>query len=330
MLLPPCELLAKEKINILTTTTDLASITSSITGELAQVESIASGLEDPHFLTSRPSFIIKARDADVWIRIGMDLEVGWEPVILRDSRNRRIQEGAPGHIDCSENIIRQDVPEGKVTRDMGDVHAHGNPHYWLDPLNGRIVAKTIADRLSTLFPDRKEEFKANLKTFERRLDEKMFGFGLVDHYGGARLWQMLLENTLAATLQEEPKEQEVSGWYAMMLAYMGQPLITYHKSWIYPTRRFGLETVIELEPKPGIPPSSRHLARVVQIAQNRTVRVILQEPFYSRKAADFIARHSGLSVVVSPNTVGGGKEVNSYLELIDYVINNLQKGLSGS
>lgn len=316
-----------EKLKILTTTTDLADITRSITGQEADVSSIASGKEDSHFISARPSFIVQARDADVWIRIGMDLEIGWEPPILRDSRNRRIQEGKPGHIDVSESIIRMEVPIQKVTRDMGDIHPHGNPHYWLDPLNGRIVAKTIADRLSQLYPARKTLFQGNLRKFEKDLDNKMFGDNLVSHYGGARLWKLMLEDELPQTLIRDKQKEHVGGWYGTLLPFQGQPIVTYHKSWIYFTKRFGLHQVIELEPKPGITPSSKHLAKVIQTVRDREVRVILQEPFYSRKAADLIAQRTGASVVVCANTVGGDQEVHSYFELFDFVVSSLKRGM---
>jgi zinc/manganese transport system substrate-binding protein len=147
-----------EHIRIVATTTDLADIARAVAGDAAEVSSITTGREDPHALTAKPSFIVRARDADVWIRVGMELEVGWEPVILRDARNVRIREGAPGHIDASAHVVRLEVPAQRVTRDQGDIHPEGNPHYWLDPLNGRIAAATVSERLGALYPERKAAF----------------------------------------------------------------------------------------------------------------------------------------------------------------------------
>lgn len=315
------------KPKIVTTTTDLADITKRITGDAAIVNSIASGNEDPHFLTARPSYIIQARDADAWIRVGLELEIGWEGPILRDSRNLRIQVGEPAHMDASENVIIHDIPKQRITRDMGDVHPYGNPHYWLDPLNGRIVAKTITAHLIKLFPKYKDAFQKNLKIFENNLDQKMFGENLVQKYGGARLWKMFLEKVLIQTLKKDGALPDLKGWLHRLLPFQGKSIVTYHRSWIYLTKRFGLKTPIELEPKPGVPPGSRHLNQVIKTIKDQQIRVILQEPFYSEKAADFVAQKTGEKVIICPNTVGGNENAKSYLELLDNVIVNLAQAL---
>jgi zinc/manganese transport system substrate-binding protein len=312
---------------ILTTTTDLADITRIIVGPLADVKSIATGKEDPHFLAARPGYIVQARNADAWIRVGLELEIGWEGPILRDSRNLKIQEGAAGHIDASTNVLVLDVPEGPVTRDMGDVHPFGNPHYWLDPLNGRVLARTIASRLGNLFPRHSATFQENFKSFERQLDVAMFGPALVERYGGDHLWQLLLQEKPLPVEEISEKGTEASGWYGLIKPYQGQSIVTYHRSWIYLARRFGLATPIELEPKPGIPPSSKHLAQVVETVRAQNIRVILQEPFYSRKAADFIADQTGAAVVLCSNTVNGSDQVLSYLQLIDHVVRSLSRAM---
>ncbi len=322
---------ASEKVVILTTTTDLADITRRITGELAEVSSLCDGREDPHTLTVRPSFIVKAREAQVWIRIGMELEVGWEPPILRDSRNRRIQVGAPGHIDVSEKIIAVDVPQGEVTRDQGDVHAYGNPHYWLDPLNGRLAARYIASRLETLYPEHTAEFRSNLAFFLQALDERMFGEALVKRMGGAKLWKQLLDDTLERELKQTGLAELGGGWYALMRPYSGRPVATYHRSWNYLLQRFQLRIVGELEPKPGIPPSPRHLHQLSEIFKEQGVQVILQEPFYSSKAAELLAaRLPGSKILLCPNSTGGGEGACSYLDMLDQVINRLAKAFSAT
>ncbi len=315
-----------ERPLILTTTTDLESITRKITGERAEVRSIAAGTEDPHFLTARPSFVVMARDADAWIRVGMELEIGWEGPILRDSRNRQIQVGAPGHIDASEGIIPLDVPERRVTRDMGDVHAHGNPHYLLDPLNVRIAAGTIASRLSTLFPQHADAFQDNLANFRNTLDRRMFGNALVDHYGGARLWTLEVEDMLFRTLEADGMSADLGGWYGRLAPHSGRPVVTYHRTWTYLLNRFGLDDPIELEPKPGIPPTSRHLARVVEIVREQDIRVILHEPFYSRRAADLVAERTGAQVLLvndTPTALEGKAHASNHLDLIDLAVNGL-------
>ena len=314
-------------IKIVTTTTDLADITRAVAGDLAEVSSITTGREDPHTLTAKPGFIVRARDADVWIRIGMELEIGWEPVILRDARNTRIHVGTPGHIDASDHVIRLEVPTRRVTRDQGDVHPEGNPHYWLDPLNGRLVAATISERLSALYPENKAKFEANLHRFERDLDTRMFGAALVESLGGETLWKAASEKRLEAFLAENIAAGKAGGWYAAMRPHQGKTIVTYHRSWVYLTERFGLRGDLQLEPKPGIPPSAKHLASLVSEAESRKVRVILQEPFYTLKAAEFVASRMGAKVVVVPTMTGGSPEAASYLEMLDNAIRKVSAEL---
>ena len=314
-------------INIVATTTDLADITRSIAGDLAKVSSITTGREDPHTLTARPGFIVQARDADVWIRIGMELEIGWEPVILRDARNPAIREGESHHIDASMHIIRLEVPTQRVTRDQGDVHPEGNPHYWLDPLNGRLIAATIAERLGQLYPDHKVKFDENLHQFESDLDTRMFGDRLVKEVGGEALWSALAEKRLTVLLREKKLSDKTGGWYGTLLPHQGQSIITYHRSWVYFTERFGLQGDRQLEPKPGIPPSAKHLASLVAEAKSRQVKVILQEPFYTQKAADFVASRTGAKIVIVPTMTGGSSDASSYLDMLDNIVKRVSAAL---
>jgi len=318
---------AAEKIQIVATTTDLADIARQVAGDTADVSSITTGREDPHTLRAKPSFIVRARDADVWIRIGMELEVGWEPVILRESRNDRIYVGTPRHIDASLNVLRLEVPTQRVTRDLGDVHPEGNPHYWLDPLNGRLVAATIAERLSAVYPEHKATFETNLHAFERALDAHMFGEDATAKLGGEALWRALLDKRLDAFLAERGMAGKLGGWCATMRPHQGKTVVTYHRSWSYLAERFGLKADIQLEPKPGIPPSAKHLAEVVEAVRARGVKAILQEPFYTRKAADFVASKTDARVVVAPTMTGGSAEAATYLGMLDNVIGKLSAAL---
>ncbi len=313
-------------IKIVTTTTDLADITRTVAGDLAEVSSITTGREDPHTLTAKPSFIVRARDADVWIRVGMELEIGWEPVILRDARNPRIHVGMPRHIDASDHVIRLEVPTQRVTRDQGDVHPEGNPHYWLDPLNGRLVAATISERLSALYPEHKAKFEEGLHRFERDLDTRMFGAALVEALG-ENLWKAAAEKRLEALLAKKGAVDKAGGWYGAMRPHQGKTLVTYHRSWVYLTERFGLRGDLQLEPKPGIPPSAKHLASLVSEAEARKAHVMLQEPFYTLKASEFVASRTGAKVVVVPTMTGGSPEAAGYLEMLDNAIKKVAADL---
>jgi zinc/manganese transport system substrate-binding protein len=315
-------------LRIVTTTSDLAAIARAVAGDAAEVSSITDGRRDPHFLQAKPSYIMAARNADLWIRVGMELEVGWEGPILRGSRNAAIQEGTPGHLDASQGIIRLGVPTGKITRAMGDVHPTGNPHYWLDPLNGRIVAAQVADRLIALRPERAEHFRQNLAAFQQALDARMFGPDLAAAAGGDALWALLLNGQLDAFLADSDAPARLGGWLATMRPYQGTPVILYHQSWNYFINRFGLRIAAELESKPGVPPTASHLQDVIDTASAQRVRLILVEPFYNRKAADKVAAASRASVVVCANSVGGQEEARDYLSLIDQIVDKVVNTLA--
>ena len=314
-------------IRIVTTTTDLASIAKSVAGDLATVESIAGGREDPHDLTARPSFITRASKADLWIRVGLELEVGWEPAVLRDSRNRRIQVGSSGHLDCSQGILPLDVPTGHFSRADGDVHPLGNPHYWLDPLNGRIMAKSIATRLGQLYPEHKAAFEANLKAFEERLDARMFGKSLVAKVSGAKLWWLSENGQLEDYLSQNKLLADEGSWLAMLMPHKGAWVATYHRSWTYLLRRFQLELAGEIEPKPGVPPSARHLTSIGRHFKDKGVKAILQEPFYNAKAAQRVAQVCGAKVVIRANCTGGADGIDDYVAMLDSVLTGLKNAL---
>ena len=312
-------------LKVVTTTTDLKSIVEAVGGEAVKVTSISRGYEDPHAIQAKPSYMMAARKADLWVRIGMDLEIGYERLIIDGSRNRKIRIGSPGHLDASSGILRLEVPEGKVTRLMGDVHPQGNPHYWLDPLNGRLMARTIAARLAELSPEKADLFAQKLRAFQEDLDRRMFGNELVEQVGGERLWALELEGKLETYLAEQELADRLGGWLAKMQPLRGRKIITYHRSWSYFANRFGLVVADELEPKPGVPPSSRHLAELIQRVNRENIGVILIEPFYRRKAADFVASKTGAKVLVCTYSVGGQKEAPDYLSLIDLVVSSLTR-----
>ena len=315
--------LAADPLTVVTTTPVLKSLAETIGGDKVNATSIGTGDEDPHFIQAKPSFMILARKADLWMRVGLELEVGYEGLIIDGSRNPKIRMGQPGHLDLSETIIKLDVPSGKVSRDMGDVHTMGNPHYWLDPLNGRLMAKAVAERLGQLSPADAAVFRGNLAAFEKALDERMFGSELVGKVGGDKLWALLLRKQLFQKLDDNTFGVKLGGWLAKMRPLAGQSIVTEHKSWIYFTARFGLNVAGELEPKPGVPPSPVHLAEAIGIVKNSGVKVILLEPFYERKPADFVAGKTGATVVVCANSVGGQKEATDYLALMDHIVDSL-------
>ena len=314
------------RLKIVTTTSDLAAIAKAVAGDKAEVHGICTGKEDPHMLQAKPSVILQARDADLWIRVGLELEIGWEPPILDGSRNNRIRVGARGHLDASENALILDVPQTTITRAMGDVHPMGNPHYWLDPLNGRRIAGAMAERLAQLRPEDAATFRANAAAFQKALDERMFGVELVKAVGTDVLWAKTQDGTLAALLEEPGNKGKAGGWAAALLPLRGQNIVTYHRSWVYFANRFGLVVLGELEPKPGVPPTAAHLVELAVSAKAEGVKIILQEPFYSAKAANQLAGKIGARVVVVANSVGGQPEASDYLALMDLIMKRASEG----
>jgi ABC-type Zn uptake system ZnuABC Zn-binding protein ZnuA len=318
---------ASDTLTVVTTTTDLKSLVEAVGGDHVKVTSIACGYEDPHFVQAKPSYMMTAREADLWIAIGMELEIGWEGLILEGSRNPKIRKDSRGYLDASQGVLRLEVPTEKVTRTMGDVHPLGNPHYWLDPLNARIVAKTIAGRLADLDPGHAEVFTRNLKAFQRKIDERMFGKELVDEVGGDKLWLLELKGGLQEFLDERHLAAKMGGWAGTMLPFRGEKILTYHKSWTYFVNRFGLVVADQLEPKPGIPPSPGHVLAVIEQVKSGHIRTLLMEPFYERKAPDLIAEKTGLKVVVCANSVGGDEAAKDYFSMIGNVVDKLAAAL---
>ena len=278
---------AQGKLNVITTTEDLASIAREVGGDRVTVESISRGYQDPHFVEAKPSFILKLQKADVLVTVGKELEIGWLPPLIQQSRNAKVQVGANGYVDASAQARILDIPQGQITRAMGDVHPQGNPHYWLDPENGKVVAKEIADKLSQLQPNDRAFFEQRLNAFVMRLSDA---------------------------------EQR---WAAMMAPYKGTQVVTYHRSFPNFAERFGLEVIGYVEPRPGIPPSPQHTLDLINEMKKRNVKLVLVEPYFDLKTPNSIGRATGAEVLVMPPSVGGVKDVTDYFTLFDYDINLL-------
>lgn len=269
---------AAEGLRVVTSTADLASIAREVGGDLVEVESIAAGTQDPHFVELLPSYMVRVRKADVYVKVGMDLDY-WAQPIIDGSRNARLEI-----VDASLAIpleTRLEVPT-RVDASMGDLHKYGNPHYWLDPANGRRIARAIADGLAKADPAHAARYDAGFEEFSARLDAKMAE------------WE-----TAAAPLR-------------------GMKVVTYHNSWPYFARAFGIEVIDFLEPKPGVKPGPKHVAALIRKAQAQEVRAIAYEPYFEKKTPAMVARETGVPLVVLPPSVGGVSEVTDYIGLFDY------------
>jgi zinc/manganese transport system substrate-binding protein len=275
----------QNKLNVMTTTEDLASIAREVGGDRITAEAIAKGYQDPHFVEAKPSFILKLQKADLLVAVGRELEIGWLPPLIQQSRNQKIQPGADAYLDASTEAKILEIPQGQITRAMGDVHPLGNPHYWLDPENGKIIAREIAAKLTQFRPNDKTYFDQRLSDFTNRLTEAE------------------------------------KRWVAAMAPYKGLKVATYHRSFPNFTDRFGLDVMGYIEPRPGIPPSPSHTLELIQEMKRQNVKIILMEPYFDSKTPNAIARETGARVVVLSPSVGGVKEVTDYFKLFDYDIN---------
>jgi zinc/manganese transport system substrate-binding protein len=283
--LPPS--LEAKKLNVVTATTDMAALTQEVGGDKVTVESIAKGYQDPHFVEAKPSFLLKLRQADLLVVVGLQLEIGWLPPLIAQSGNPRIQVGANGYLDASQFAEILEVPQGTVTRAMGDVHPLGNPHYWLDPDNGRRIGRGIANKLAEMDPADGPYFQERFQDFDKRL----------------------------STAEQK--------WDAEMKPYRGRKVVTYHRSFPNFAKHFNLDVIGYVEPRPGIPPTPTHTLELIQQMKRENCRVVLVEPYFDLKTPQSIGREANAQVVVYLPSVGGEKQVTTYFELFDYDISLL-------
>jgi zinc/manganese transport system substrate-binding protein len=268
-------------INVITATEDLASIASEVGGDKIKVESLARGYQDPHFVEAKPSFVLKLNRADLLIVVGRELEIGWLPPLITQSRNAKIQPGADGYLDASLTAKILEMPTSQITRAMGDVHPLGNPHYWLDPENGRRIAKAMQAKFSEMDGPNAAYFTQREADFEKRLTEAQ------------------------------------QRWKATMAPYKGLKVISYHRSWPNFADAFGLDVVGYVEPKPGIPPTPQHTLDVMQAMKAQNVKIIMVEPYFDLKTPNAIAAATGAKVLVMPPSVGGVPAATDYFKLFD-------------
>lgn len=283
---------ADAQLSVVTSTTDLASIAKAVGGSLVEVDHVSEGYQDPHFAEAKPSFILQLRRADVFAFVGLDLEIGWMSLLVDGARNPKIRPGAPGHVDVSRAIDVLDRMPG-ADRSQGDVHPLGNPHYWLDPANGRRIARLFERKFAELDPRNAARYTAQRQAFEERLSAA---------------------------------ERE---WQADLASIRGKPVVAFHTSWKYLAEYTGMNIIGFMEPKPGVPPSPSHLAGLILEMKRTGARAIIMEPFYSRKNAEFVASRTGARVVILPPSVGGLKDagIDDYIQLLRFDIDLLANAL---
>jgi zinc/manganese transport system substrate-binding protein len=280
---------ASAQVRLVATTPDLASVAKEIGGDRVSVVALAKPTEDPHYVDAKPSHIVTLNRADALVEGGAELELGWLPPLLENSRNGKISAGAPGRIVASEGIRLLEIPTS-FDRSKGDVHSLGNPHFMIDPVNVKIVAGNIADHLAQIDPKSAATYRGNLARFNAKLDAKF------------------------------------ADWQKQLAPYRGARIVTYHKDFVYLAQRFGLIIVDELEPKPGIAPSPAHLAQVIGKMKSTNAKLILVQPFQNRKTAETVARQTGAVVLDVPQQPGAANNTTSYFDMMDNIVNTLAGG----
>ncbi|MFQ5881761.1 MAG: metal ABC transporter substrate-binding protein [Candidatus Methylomirabilales bacterium] len=281
------------KIRVVTTTTDLKALVEAVGGEQVQAVSLTKGYQDLHNVAIKPSYIRKLFRADLFVRVGLDQDF-WGDSLLDASRNSRIARGASGYVDASRGVPLLEVPSAPVTRAAGDIHIFGNPHYWLDPESARIITRNILAGLERVAPEQAGTFRQNRNRF------------LTDLNGAMTKWLKQIE------------------------PYRGTKVVTYHRTWSYFARRFGLEVIGNVEPKPGVPPSAAHLKKLMGKMKDEKVRLILMTPYFDLKTPKFIAQEVGAKVLVLPSSVQGVSGVRTYLDLFDHIIESIVQALQES
>jgi zinc/manganese transport system substrate-binding protein len=272
------------KLQVVTTTQDLAAIAEAMGSEQVKVQSLTQGTRDPHFATAKPSMIRKVFRADLLLVIGADMEIGWLPPLLQSARNAQVQPGNPGYLDLSGVVPLLNKISGPVSRAMGDVHAKGNPHYWLDPRNGVRMAQAIATRLGELDPSHKDDYQRRFKVFAQTMDNKL------------------------------------PAWHAELAQLKGKPVIAYHKSFTYLADAFGFRIIDEVEPKPGISPSAATLSALVARIKAEHIELLIMEPYYERRSTSYLNEQTGIRVAVLPQSVGSQPDIRTYFDLFDAIV----------
>jgi zinc/manganese transport system substrate-binding protein len=276
------------KVKVVASLSDLADLTKVIGGDRVDVDYIVRGSQNPHFIEVKPSFMMKLKSADLFVTIGMGLEI-WAPQIIDGSRNPNLTV-----LDCSKNIHKLEIPATKVDASYGDVHPFGNPHYWLDPENAKVILDAIYDSLSKIAPADRDYFKSNMDNYVKKLDAK------------------------------------IAEWTALMRPLKGMKLVSYHTSFSYFANRFGLSIVGYVEPKPGIPPTPSHSTELIQMMRSSEVKAIGLEQYYEDSTPEQIAQTTGAKLVRLCTSVGGLEGTGDYLNLIDYDVRALVAAYKGS
>jgi ABC-type Zn uptake system ZnuABC Zn-binding protein ZnuA len=317
---------AGKTLNVVTTLPDYAFFAEEIGDNRVSVVSIVRGDQDAHFIRPKPSFAVALREADVFIATGLDLEL-WVQTVIDNSGNGKIRSGQVGYVSASTDMNLLEKPR-TISRAEGGVHVYGNPHVTCSPLQMKIAASNIATGLIKNDPEGQEIYLQNLKQLLHRIDENLFGKKLVEMLGGDTLCTLAEQDKLISFLNEQrfegkPLIEYLGGWMGQMLPMRGAPIVTYHKNWVYFMTLFGLKEAGTVEPKPGIPPSAKHVSDLINLMKERNIRILLAANYFDEQQIKTVAARTAAEAVIVPLYVGGAEGTEDYFKLIDYWINGL-------
>jgi zinc/manganese transport system substrate-binding protein len=278
------------KIRVVATLTDLADLTRNVGGDLVEVRSLATGIEDTHGVPMKPSFVPLLNRADLVVLVGFDCEHAILPALLEACKNPKLMPGKPGYVDCSKDIAPLDVPKS-TDHSEGDVHPYGNPHYMLDPVLAESAVKAICKALVNVAPEHQAEFEKNRDAYLARLDAK------------------------------------IAEWKAALAPFRGAKFVSYHEHWPYFAERFGLKYFGTIELKPGIDPTSRHIEELVSTMKADHVPIVVREPQFPEKVPALIAKQTGATLIKLPIMPGGVPDTDTYIEEMDYIVHSFVDAL---
>ncbi|MCD6394155.1 MAG: zinc ABC transporter substrate-binding protein [Planctomycetes bacterium] len=319
---------AQTHLNIVTTLPDYAFFAKEIGGDRVSVKAIVRGDQDAHFIRPKPSFATALRKADVFVATGLDLEL-WVQTVINSSGNGSIRSGQSGYVSVSTGMNLLEKPK-TMSRVEGGLHVYGNPHVTCSPIQMKVAARNIATGLIKNDPEGKEVYLQNLKELHNRIDECLFGKKLVEMLGGDTLCSLAEKDKLIPFLQEQQFEgkaliEYLDGWMGKMLPLRGAPIVTYHKNWIYFVKLFGLNETGTVEPKPGIPPSPKHVTGLINLMKERDVRIILAANYFDKQQIKTVAARTNAEAVIVPIYVGGADGTEGYFKLVDFWVDGLLK-----
>jgi len=310
----------QNQVKVVTSLTTYAAIAREIVGDRGRVSSIAVGDENPHYVQPKPSFVPTLAQADLFVTTGLDLEL-WVPALLDKASNPRITEGGPGYVAAYVGLPLLDIP-ANLSRSQGDIHAYGNPHIWTEPLNVVLIARNILTGLKRVSPSNAEYFTAREKDFEERVYRALYGEELVRLLGGATLADLDRQGKLFAFLNQQQYQgsslmSRLGGWLKQGLPFRGKLVACYHKEWDYFSREFQVSCFAYIEPKPGIPPTPRHVQEINTAMRDRHIQVLLSTNYYDRNQVLGVAQRTGARAVIVQSNTGGASAIATYFDLMN-------------